>query len=94
MVVSLLPRPAGQPRGHPPEGGAFLPAVLIGGVLRFLDVPVPEDMEGRALEAAFEELPEPRFRTAPERTHAADEDAYDEDEARELEERLKGLGYL
>jgi len=63
-------------------------------VLRYLDVPVPENMSGRALEAAFEDLPPARFCAPPDRKEGPRDDAYDEEEARLLEEHLRGLGYL
>jgi predicted AlkP superfamily phosphohydrolase/phosphomutase len=63
-------------------------------VLRYLDLEIPEDMEGTSLTAPFAELPAERFCPPPQVTETDSGDAYDEEEARLIEERLKGLGYL
>ena len=64
-------------------------------VLRYLDLAVPEDMEGRAITEPFGDLPAQKSRP-PLSGDSGDRagDVYDEDEAREMEERLRGLGYL
>ncbi|MHC4859479.1 MAG: alkaline phosphatase family protein [Planctomycetota bacterium] len=63
-------------------------------ILRYLDLAVPEDVEGRALEEAFVTLPPAKFRPPPDLGKTGDEAAYDEEESRLLEDHLRGLGYL
>jgi hypothetical protein len=68
-------------------------------LLRYLDLAVPEDMEGSAIEAPFEALPPAKFRPPMESGSGPGAgdwagEVYNEEEARELEERLRELGYL
>ena len=66
-------------------------------MLYLVGLPIPEDMDGRVLEELFD--PDfivrnpPRFEGV---THDVDEHdfSYSEEEAKDVEERLKGLGYL
>jgi len=67
---------------------------LVPTVLRYLDIPVPENLSGRALEEAFTTLPMAKVGPPSDRGDGAGDTAYDEEEARLLEEHLKGLGYL
>lgn len=67
-------------------------------LLYWLDVPVPEDMDGRVLKAAFEQ--DYLSRRPPRQGRAADSgarerrDIYTEEQSRAIEERLRGLGYI
>jgi predicted AlkP superfamily phosphohydrolase/phosphomutase len=63
-------------------------------VLRYLALEIPEDMEGKAMAEPFTDLPPERFCAPLEPDSCDGADAYDEEEARLIEERLKGLGYL
>jgi len=69
-------------------------------ILHLAGVPVPDDMDGRVLEDALAE----EFLAAHPVRHqagdgtvtppAGDEDGYSEEEARKIEEKLRGLGYI
>ncbi|MEN8148306.1 MAG: alkaline phosphatase family protein [Planctomycetota bacterium] len=63
-------------------------------VLRCLGLEIPDDMEGSSLSEPFDDLPPEVFCAPPERDDRDGGDAYDDEEARLLEEHLKGLGYL
>jgi len=67
-------------------------------LLYWLDVPVPEDMDGRVLEAAFEPA---YLKGRPPRQGAASDsgarerrDIYTEEQSAAITERLRGLGYI
>ncbi|MHB8996255.1 MAG: alkaline phosphatase family protein [Armatimonadota bacterium] len=64
-------------------------------VLALLDVPIPESMEGRALEAALHPWVRPRAGGVPDFTPAAlPEPRYTESDLALVEQRLTNLGYL
>lgn len=64
-------------------------------ILHLLDVPVPEDMDGRVLTELFDEpVDGPPKRVARERVEAGDAAPLTADEEAELLERLRNLGYL
>jgi len=65
--------------------------------LYMLDCPITEDMDGRVLEELFEEdFPSrrPLRREGLSQLQAGDTSAFTAEEERELEERLRGLGYI
>jgi len=64
-------------------------------ILHYLGEGVPEDFDGRVLDAAFtvEEASRP-VRTAPPATGGGGDTEMSEDDMREIRNRLKGLGYL
>jgi hypothetical protein len=91
------------------EKGTALPEVEIVDVaptiLSLLGVPVPAHMDGRVpdglltaeAQAAAAQMAtgaEPSARAEKPESGVSDEGAYSEEEARQVEERLKGLGYL
>jgi predicted AlkP superfamily phosphohydrolase/phosphomutase len=67
-------------------------------VLHLMGEPIPVNAEGRVLEEAFEPswlAAHPPIRsTAVDQAGGADSYRYSKDEAREIEDRLSGLGYL
>jgi predicted AlkP superfamily phosphohydrolase/phosphomutase len=67
-------------------------------VLYALDLPVPEDMDGRPLldifEPDFRAAHPVRYAKARKPTKAAEGSSYDEEDAAEMERRLRGLGYV
>lgn len=72
-----------------------LPSTL----LYLLDVPIPDDLEGRVLLEAFQEdykrkNPVRYNRTGEGGSDKADADTYSEEETLEISERLKGMGYI
>lgn len=62
-------------------------------ILQLLGEPVPEDMDGRMLNEMLAETRAVEFSAAPNFENAA-QDGYSEEEAKAIEERLAGLGYL
>jgi len=66
-------------------------------MLYLADLPIPEDMNGRVLEGLFDEeflkSKPPRYEGTT-RAISGEEFAYSDDEAKGVEERLKGLGYI
>jgi predicted AlkP superfamily phosphohydrolase/phosphomutase len=62
-------------------------------ILQLLGEPIPEDMDGRVLSEMLAETRAAEFAPAPAFENAA-LDGYSEEEARAIEERLAGLGYL
>lgn len=68
-------------------------------ILFALDRPIPEDMDGRVFTDIFKDEflkgRRPRYVSSDkDGTGGKDHRSYTEDEARDVEERLKGLGYL
>jgi predicted AlkP superfamily phosphohydrolase/phosphomutase len=66
-------------------------------ILHIMGQPIPSDMDGRVLTEAFESdfLRHPvRYEKAPREGSEGSEEAYDEEEMKEIREQLKGLGYL
>jgi arylsulfatase A-like enzyme len=64
-------------------------------VLALLDVPVPDDMDGRVLTEAFTEPPTVSVQPATSEPGGADkEQVFSEAEQQEIERRLRNLGYL
>lgn len=67
-------------------------------LLALLGIPIPDDMDGKVLEEAFEErFPASRSRTyrrAEAEVSAREQAGYTDDEADKIRERLEGLGYL
>ena len=62
-------------------------------VLHILGLPVPTDMDGRVLTEIMEQPGEVIF-TEPSAFDAPEEVVLSDEERRQVEERLKGLGYL
>ncbi len=62
-------------------------------ILQLLSEPIPEDMDGRVLSEMLAETRAAEFAAAPTFENAAP-DGYSEEEAKAIEERLAGLGYL
>ncbi len=66
-------------------------------ILHFLDLPVPEEMDGKVLESAFVDR---AFEKAPVRYVREEalsfqpQDVYTDTEEEELKERLRSLNYL
>ena len=64
-------------------------------ILHSLNVPVPTDMDGRVLLEAFTNPSEVKYHTVADETHAHHlESSYTPEEAAEIENRLRQLGYL
>jgi predicted AlkP superfamily phosphohydrolase/phosphomutase len=66
-------------------------------ILHMMDQPIPSDMDGRVLVDAFEAdfLERPiRYEKTPGDGNAGGEEAYGEEEMKQIREQLKGLGYL
>lgn len=62
-------------------------------ILQLLGEPIPEDMDGRVLSELLAETRAPEFAAVAAFDRAAP-DGYSEEEAKAIEERLAGLGYL
>lgn len=66
-------------------------------ILHMMDQPIPSDMDGRVLVDAFESefLKRPiRYEKAPGDGSDGGEEAYGQEEMKQIREQLKGLGYL
>jgi predicted AlkP superfamily phosphohydrolase/phosphomutase len=66
-------------------------------ILHMMDQPIPSDMDGRVLVDAFEGefLKRPiRYEKAPGDGSDGGEEAYGQEETKQIREQLKGLGYL
>jgi hypothetical protein len=66
-------------------------------ILHMMDQPIPSDMDGRVLVDAFEGefLKRPiRYEKAPGEGNEGGEEAYGQEETKQIREQLKGLGYL
>ena len=66
-------------------------------ILHLLDLPVPEDMDGKVLLGCLDEdltSTRPVRHATPGREESRGERGYSEEENEELRERLRGLGYL
>jgi arylsulfatase A-like enzyme len=67
-------------------------------VLYALGLPIPDDMDGRPLLDIFEpdyRATHPvRYAQAEQLTQTPEEPGYDEEDAAEMERRLRGLGYV
>jgi predicted AlkP superfamily phosphohydrolase/phosphomutase len=68
-------------------------------ILHLMGCPVPGDMDGRVLDEVLdssflEAHPVQRTRTAETETESKDRQDYSEEQKKELEDKLKGLGYL
>jgi hypothetical protein len=79
------------------RSGAALPEAsildLAPTILHLLGEPVPRIMDGRVLSEALVDAAPVRFSEDGEASVAA-EQGFDSDEAEQIEERLRGLGYL
>jgi arylsulfatase A-like enzyme len=89
MLIAWGP---GVRRGHTIEGAEIID--LAPTILHVLDVPVPEDMDGRVLMELFEAGPPPGPRVPRERPGSAPAAEMTAEEEVEILERLKQLGYL
>lgn len=63
-------------------------------LLRALDVPIPDDLDGRAIEEAFEELPAPRFLKLEDIVVPEATDGLTAEEADDVDKHLRELGYI
>jgi hypothetical protein len=63
-------------------------------ILHLLGLPVPADMDGRALEEIFPGLPAVSFEAAEQSDISTTSTEYTAHEAELIEQRLKGLGYV
>ncbi len=65
-------------------------------ILHLLDVPIPDDMDGRVLEEIYTEAPRPAVQcVAGQDGHAASPaDGYSAEDEAAVEERLRALGYV
>jgi predicted AlkP superfamily phosphohydrolase/phosphomutase len=63
-------------------------------VLHLLGLPVPTDMDGRALEEIFPNLPPVVYEDVDNRKESDTPTEYTAEEAELIEQRLKGLGYV
>jgi arylsulfatase A-like enzyme len=68
-------------------------------VLFYLGVPIPEDMDGKMIEAVFEDSflrshPLTYQKIGKNETGAEEQGYYSDAEAEKIRERLAGLGYL
>jgi predicted AlkP superfamily phosphohydrolase/phosphomutase len=63
-------------------------------IMHFLGEPVPRIMDGRVLVEMFDQPQQPRFDDHEEPAMSTPEQDYSRDEAAQIEDRLRGLGYL
>ncbi|HEU4480814.1 MAG TPA: alkaline phosphatase family protein, partial [Actinomycetota bacterium] len=63
-------------------------------ILRYLDLPAPRDLDGRAIEDAFVELPKARWSDDEVATTEARSTPLTADEEADISEHLRALGYL
>lgn len=65
-------------------------------ILYSMNLPIPEDMDGKVLQEIFQEQThrEPLYKKAAVLAFSADEESYSSDEEDSIRERLKALGYL
>lgn len=66
-------------------------------ILYLLGIPVPEDMDGRVIEDAINDdylKQNPLKRTSSSGTEGQTQHVFDSDEAKIIEDRLKGMGYI
>ena len=89
MLIAWGP---GVRRAHTVEGAEIID--LAPTILHLLDVPVPEDMDGRVLTELFEGEPPPAPRVPRERPTGAPAAEMSAEEEAEVLERLRQLGYL
>jgi hypothetical protein len=68
-------------------------ADLASTILYLMDLAIPADMDGRVLEDAFEPSKK-KARYQESRVENGKEFEFSEEDAKKVEERLKGLGYL
>ncbi len=63
-------------------------------IMHLLGEPVPQIMDGRVLQEIFEEPRQVRFEDGDQETELVVEQGFNADEAQQVEDRLRGLGYL